>query len=225
MPTANLGEIRLHYETSGAGEPLIFIHGLGSSARDWENQVPYFSDRYRVLTPDLRGHGKSDKPPGPYSISLFSNDIAKLITTLDIYLTHVVGLSLGGFVATELAVDHGELMRSVVIVNTAPGLPRDSFRDRLRTKRELLLRRLIVRLFGMRELGCFLSRKLVPHPEQTQLRYTFVERWAGNDHRAYLDTLAAVSRWSVRERLSSITRPMCVVSGEQDFFPMSLKKE
>ncbi len=225
MPTVKLGDIRFHYETAGDGEPLLFIHGLGSSARDWENQVRYFADRYRVVTPDLRGHGKSDKPPGPYSVPLFANDIAELITMLDLGPTHVVGLSFGGFVASQLAVDHGELMRSFVVVNSAPGLQTDSFRDRLRMKRELLLRRLIVRLFGMRTLGRFLSRKLFSHPEQTDLRDTFIDRWAENDGRAYLDTLATVSGWSVRDRLGSITCPTCVVSGENDFLPMSLKDE
>ena len=105
MPTAELGDIRLYYEDFGEGEPLLFIHGLGSSTRDWENQVRYFSDRYRVVVPDLRGHGNSEKPPGPYSIPLFADDIAELITTLDLAPTHVVGLSLGGFVASQLAVE------------------------------------------------------------------------------------------------------------------------
>jgi 3-oxoadipate enol-lactonase len=225
VPTANLGDIRLHYEASGAGERLLFVHGLGSSSRDWENQVPYFSERYRVVTPDLRGHGKSDKPPGPYSIPLFANDIAELIRTLDLGPSHVVGISLGGFVASQLAVDHPDLMRSLVVVNSAPELPADTFRERLRTKKELLLRRLIVQLFGMRTLGRFLGKKLFPKPEQTDLKSTFVERWAENDPRVYLYTLAAISRWSVRERLSSIRCPTCVVSGERDFLPMSLKQE
>ncbi len=225
MPTADLENIRLHYEASGEGESLLFIHGLGSSSRDWENQVSYFSDRYRVVRPDLRGHGKSDKPPGPYSIPLFANDMAGLIRTLELGPTHVVGMSFGGFVASQLAVDHSELMRSLVIVNSAPGLPIDTFRDRLRAKKEILLRRLIVQLFGMRTLGRVLSKKLFPRPGQTALRSTFVERWAENDSRAYLDTLATVSRWSVREHLSSITCPTHVLSGEHDFIPMSLKEE
>ena len=225
MPTANLGDIRLYYEASGEGERLLFIHGLGSSTRDWENQATYFSDRYRVVMPDLRGHGKSDKPPGPYSIPLFANDIAELIRMLDLGPVHVVGISFGGFVASQLAVDHPEMMRSLVVVNSTPELPADTFRDRLRTKKELLLRRLVVRLFGMRMLGRLLGKKLFPQPEQTNLKTTFVERWAENDPRAYLDTLAVISRWSVRERLSSVTCPTCIVSGERDFFAMSLKQE
>ncbi len=225
MATAKLNDIRLRYDSCGEGEPLLFIHGLGSSARDWENQVPFFADGFRVVTPDLRGHGRSDRPPGPYGIAQFANDIAKLIRILELGSTHVVGLSLGGFVASQLAIDHGELVRSLVIVNSAPALPSDTLNDRLRTKLELLLRRLIVRLFGMRTLGRFLCKKLFPRPEQADLRKTFVERWTDNDAGAYLDTLGAVSRWGVRDRLAAITCPTCVVSGENDFLPMSLKQE
>ena len=92
-------------------------------------------------------------------------------------------------------------------------------------QKEMLQSRLIIRPLGMRTLGRFLSSKLLPQPEQTDLQSTFVERWAENDARAYSDTVAAVSRWSVRERPSSITCPTCVVTGENDFFPISLKEE
>ena len=207
MPTANLGDIRLHYEVAGEGEPLLFIHGLGSSARDWENQVCYFSDRYRVVVPDLRGHGNSDKPPGPYSIPLFANDIAQLITILGLGPTHVVGLSLGGFVASQLAVERSELMRSFVIVNSVSGLPMDTFKNRLRVKKELILRRLVIRHLGMRTLGRLLGKRLFPRPDQVDLRNTYLERWVKNDKRAYLDALATVSGWRGRAACQSVHAP------------------
>jgi len=89
MPSIQVNQIGLYYESSGQGEPLLFIHGLGSSSRDWEYQVPCFTERYRVVTPDLRGHGKSDKPPGPYSSLQFACDIAELIRSLDIKLSEL----------------------------------------------------------------------------------------------------------------------------------------
>ena len=225
MPSANLGDIRLYYETSGEGEPLLLIHGLGSSTRDWENQIPRFSGRYRVVTPDLRGHGRSDKPAGPYSIPLFARDIAELLRSLELSPAHVVGISLGGFIAFQLALDHAELVRSLVVVNSAPGLRTGRFRDRLRLTWALILRRLIVRLFGMRTLGRFLSRKLFPRAEQKELKRTFIERWAENDRNAYLASLAAVPGWSAEGQLESINCPTCVISGEHDFIPLALKKD
>lgn len=76
----------------------------------------------------------------------------------------------------------------------------------------------------MRALGRFLSKKLFPRPEQQQLKATFIERWAENDRRAYLASLAAVKGWSVMDRLGEITCPTCVISGEGDFIPLSLKQ-
>ena len=192
---------------------MLFIHGLGSSIRDWENQITCFSACYRVVALDLRGHGRSDKPPGPYSSELFADDIAALIRSLDIAPVHVVGLSLGGFIACQLAVDHGDLVRTLVVVNSVPDLPRNTFRDRFRITSALLLRRLIVRFFGMRALGRFLGRKLFPRTDQKALRQTFIERWAENDDQAYLSSLATVSEWSLEHRLGSVTCPTCLISG------------
>jgi len=225
MPLIQVDQTRLYYESSGQGEPLFFIHGLGSSIRDWENQLPYFAEHYRVVALDLRGHGKSDKPPGPYSSQLFANDIAELIRSLDIAPAHIVGLSLGGFIACQLAADHIGLVRSLVVVNSVPGLPRDKFRDRLRITSTLSLRRIIVRFLGMRALGRFLGKKLFPRVEQMKLRQTFIERWAENDKQAYLSSLATVSGWDLEDRLGSITCPTCLISGEHDFFPLALKRD
>jgi pimeloyl-ACP methyl ester carboxylesterase len=224
MPSIQINHTGLYYESSGQGEPLLFIHGLGSSVRDWENQIPYFAERYRVVVLDLRGHGKSDKPPGPYSSRLFADDIAEFIRSLDIAPVHVVGLSLGGFIACQLAVDHADLVRSLVVVNSVPDLPRDTLRDRFRIRSTLLLRQFIVRFLGMRALGRFLGKKLFPRMDQKELRQTFIERWAENDKQAYLSSLATVSGWDLEDRLGSITCPTCLISGEYDFFPLTLKE-
>lgn len=223
MPSIQVNQTSLYYESRGQGELLLFIHGLGSSIRDWENQIPYFGERYRVVALDLRGHGKSDKPPGPYSSKLFAEDIAALIRSLDIGPAHIVGLSLGGFIACQLAVDHIDLVRRLIVVNSVPDLPRDGLRDQLRIRSTLLLRQLIVRFLGMRALGRFLGKKLFPRVDQEELRQTFIERWADNDKHAYLSSLATVPTWNLEHRLSSITCPTCLVSGEHDFFPLALK--
>lgn len=224
MPSLQVNDIGIHYELSGQGEPLLFIHGLGSSVRDWEHQISFFAQRYRVLAMDLRGHGNSDKPPGPYTGKLFADDIAAVIRALDIGPAHVVGLSLGGFIACQLAVDHGELVRTLVVVNSVPYLPRDNLRDRFHIRSTILLRELIVRCFGMRSLGRFLCRKLFPRDDQGELRQTFVERWAENDKGAYLSSLATVPTWNLEHRLNAINCPTCLISGEHDFFPLELKE-
>src|SRR5690349_9844570 len=122
MPTVQVNSIRLYYEIHGTGQPLVFIHGLGSSTRDWEAQVPEFSKSYQVVTFDLRGHGRSGKPAGPYSMAMFSADLADLLETLDIAAAHVVGLSLGGAIAFQFALDDPARVRTLTIVNSGPTL-------------------------------------------------------------------------------------------------------
>jgi 3-oxoadipate enol-lactonase len=214
----------LHYEVHGAGPALVLIHGLGSSMRDWEFQVDYFARGFRLITIDLHGHGKSPKPRGRYSISMFAQGVAEVIDNVGDPPVHVLGLSLGGMVAFELAVSRPELVKSLVIVNSAPETPRDTLRDRLLVWVALLSRWLVVRLLGMRRLGAALAAKLFPQPGQQELRRTFTSRWAENDKRAYLSSMWAIRRWSVADRLGSIACPTCVIAAEMDYTPVSLKR-
>jgi pimeloyl-ACP methyl ester carboxylesterase len=220
MPVLPLRDINLYYEVAGQGDPIVFIHGLGSSARDWEYQVPFFAPRYRVVVFDVRGHGRSDKPPGPYSVPLFAQDAAALIRALEAAPAHVVGISMGGMIALQLAVDEPALVRSLVVVNSGPELVVRTFRERLM----ILQRFLIVRLLGMRKMGEVLSQRLFPRPDQAPLRQMFVERWAENDPRAYREAMRALVGWSVADRLGDIRCPTLVIASDQDYTPVSAKE-
>ena len=116
MPTIRVHGIDLYYEVHGAGQPVLLIHGLGSSTRDWDLQVPALAARFKVITFDVRGHARSEKPKQRYSVKLFADDTAALIRALDIAPVHVIGISMGGMIAFQLAVDSPGLVRSLVIV-------------------------------------------------------------------------------------------------------------
>ena len=220
MPRLHVRDIELYYEVNGQGQPVVFIHGLGSSAYDWELQVPAFSKNYQVVTFDLRGHGKSDKPWGPYSISLFAADTAELIKGLGLSPAHVVGISLGGMIALQLAVSAPDLVKSLTVINAGPEFV-------IRTAKEYLQvvqRQVIVRLLGMRKMGEVLSNRLFPKPGQQELRRLFVERWAANDPRAYRDAMRAIVGWSVTDHLNSIQCPTLVIAADQDYTPVAAKE-
>jgi 3-oxoadipate enol-lactonase len=125
MPHLSLPTLDLYYETTGQGQPLVFIHGLGSSTRDWDDQVAEFSraaGAYQVVTFDLRGHGQSGKPAGPYTMTQFAADTAGLLAALDLSPAHIVGLSLGGCVAFQFAVDYPARVKTLTIVNSSPSM-------------------------------------------------------------------------------------------------------
>jgi 3-oxoadipate enol-lactonase len=220
MPRFRANGIDLYYEVTGKGQPLLFIHGLGDSTQTWEKQVSFFSKSYEVVTFDVRGHGQSDKTAGPYSIDLFAGDTASLIRALQIAPCHVVGLSLGGMIAFQLAVSDPGLLRTMTIVNSGPAMILRTFKQRFEIYRRLFL----IRALGMRTMGNFISSRLFPKQEQTELRRLVADRIAQNDKRAYLDSTRALVGWSVAEHLGAISCPTLVISGDQDYTPVALKE-
>ena len=219
MPTAQANTIQLYYEMHGAGQPLVFIHGLGSSTRDWEAQMPAFSKSFQVITFDLRGHGQSDKPAGPYDMAMFSADLADLLQTLGIGAAHVVGLSLGGAVALQFALDYPAHVRTLTIVNSGPTLGDPAY-----AQQEIERRVGIVQHQGMRAMGQALSANLFPRPEQASLRATFVERWAENDPEAYIHATRSMLGWDVTDQLNALQCPTLVIAADQDYSPVALKE-
>ncbi len=220
MPTFLADNIKLHYEVTGQGQALVFIHGLGSSTRDWELQVPAFAEGYQVITVDLRGHGQSDKPDGPYTIPMFAADLARLLAGLGVKSTHLVGISLGGAVAFQFALDYPGMVKTLTVVNSAPslgGTPEQA-------QQELARRVGLVQQYGMAAIGQSLSPNLFPQPEHGALRDTFIERWAENDPRAYIEATRSMLGWDVTDRLSSIHCSTLIIASDQDYTPVALKE-
>jgi 3-oxoadipate enol-lactonase len=216
-----IGDVDLHCEIAGSGEPLLFLHGLGSCTDDWRPQIEFFRGRYRVIACDLRGHGRSSKPHERYSIEGFARDVASLLGELRAGPTHVVGLSLGGMVAFQLAVDAPQLVRSLVIVNSGPAVPVQTIKQRL----PLYIRLAYAHLLGLRGMGRMIAKRLFPKPEQVELQRAFVERLAANDTHCYLASLRAIfGGWSVADRLKDIRCPVLVLSSDQDYTPVALKQ-
>lgn len=220
MPKQLTNQIQLYYEAHGEGQPLVLIHGLGSSTRDWEAQVPEFSRGYRVITFDLRGHGRSDKPAGPYSLPMFAADVAGLLEVLGTAPAHIAGISLGGGVGLQFALDYPDKVKTLTIINSGPalgGTPEQA-------QQEIDRRVGIVRQLGMRAMGEALSPALFPKPEHAALRQSFVERWAENDPEAYIAATRSMLGWNVVERLGELRCPVLVVSADQDYSPVAAKE-
>jgi len=133
---------------------------------------------------------------------------------------HVVGLSMGGMIAFQLVVDHPELVRSLVIVNSGPELVLRTWQQKL----AIYQRFAIVRLFGMRKMGEMLSSRLLPEPKWAARRRLFIERWARNDKSAYLRATRALIGWSVSKHLPSIQQPTLVVTADRDYTPVAFKE-
>lgn len=124
MPVGRLPSgLELGYETRGQGDAVLMIAGLGRTRSMWEDQAPALAERWRVVTFDNRGVGESGRPAGPFSASQMADDAAGLLDLLELERAHVVGASLGGLVAQELALSRPERVASLSLLCTHPGLP------------------------------------------------------------------------------------------------------
>jgi len=121
MPTAKVEGIHLYYEIHGSGYPLLLVRGLGSNADHWYGQVPAFSAHYQTIVFDNRGIGRSDKPDMPYTIAMMAEDTVGLLDALQIPRAHVLGLSMGGLIAQQIALDHAERVNGLVLCCTGCG--------------------------------------------------------------------------------------------------------
>src|SRR5262245_35738826 len=113
--------IRLHVAEGGDGPPLLLIHGLTASHAVWEQTIEEFARGWRVIAPDLPGHGDSDKPDAPYTVDFFAGMVRSLARELDVHEAVVVGSSLGGQVALELAAWYPTFTRALVLAAPAVG--------------------------------------------------------------------------------------------------------
>ena len=118
MPLAKLSGMNISYKVEGQGEPVIMIMGFTSTRSGWISQVPDFRKHYRVITFDNRGVGKSDKPPGPYSTKMIADDTVKLMDYLGIEKAHIMGASMGGMIAQELAINYPQRVMKLVLACT-----------------------------------------------------------------------------------------------------------
>jgi 3-oxoadipate enol-lactonase len=125
--------IKMNYELSGKGKTLVLIHGFTDNLNMWFNQVPEFSKSYQVLTYDVRGFGQTEKTPGPFSMSMFAEDLYELLKNLGIASASVLGYSMGGRIALEFCLKYPREATGLVMANSVVGAPTTPEREE-RTK-------------------------------------------------------------------------------------------
>jgi 3-oxoadipate enol-lactonase len=118
MPTINANGISLYYEQHSNGPDLLLIMGLGMHSAAWAPQTPVFAEHFRVTVFDNRGAGRSSAPDEPYSMAGMADDTNALMDALDIGHAHVVGASMSGFIAQELAINHPSRVERLVLACT-----------------------------------------------------------------------------------------------------------
>jgi 2-hydroxy-6-oxonona-2,4-dienedioate hydrolase len=123
MEYLQIGDLRVRYADAGDGEAVIMIHGLGGSIESWTNNFDELAKSLHVLAIDLPGFGLSDKPKMKYTIKFFKHVIVRFLQQLQIDQVSIVGSSLGGHIAAEVAIDHPDLLKRLVLISPPGALP------------------------------------------------------------------------------------------------------
>jgi len=216
MPNITVGDIALHYEETGAGDPVVLLHGQGGRGDAWDLQVAALAPDHRVVCPDLRGHGGSTVTARPYTMSQLATDVAALIRGLDLGPCAIVGHSLGGMVALQLALDAPELVRKLVVVNST------AFGDGSRVRSFAV--RMFIRLRSMAGFARANTGLHLPEPDQEPLRRRLLETMGTSPAAGYIASQDAVDRFDVRARLAEIACPVLVIHSAQDLIPIADKQ-
>ncbi len=121
--TANGLTLHLRIDGATSAPPLVLLHSLGTCAEVWEPQVAELARSFRVIRPDLRGHGLTEATPGDYSMDLLAADLIAVLDALDLGAVHLGGISIGGMIAQHVAARHPARVASLILVDTAMAIP------------------------------------------------------------------------------------------------------
>ena len=217
MPTVDRKTHRLHFETLGRDDaaPLLLVMGMGFSSRAWATLPQRLADRYRVIVFDNRGTGRSTAPRGLYRTSDLAADAAAVLDAAGARSAFVFGISMGGMVALELALRHPGRVRALVLGATFASWLR-SRKLRIPALSDLLVGGVSV---GLGASASRLGRLLVSRTALENDFQGFV-RWLGEGERARpavaVQQLAAVVTHAAASRLSRLSVPTLVISGDED---------
>lgn len=224
MPYAKTTDgVRLHYEETGEGNTIIFVHEFAGDHRSWELQMRHFSRRYRCITYSARGYTPSDIPatPSMYSQDIARDDILAIIDHLDIEKAHIVGLSMGGFATLHFGIQYPERAHSLVVAGCGYGAEPDR-REQFREETDKAAR-LIETSTGDAFAGLYAEG-----PTRVQFQNKDPRGWL--DFRNQLAehslegaalTMRGVQRerpslFDLEDKLRNIEVPMLVLTGDED---------
>jgi 3-oxoadipate enol-lactonase len=195
------------------------MHGLGTDRRIWLYQVPAFCSRAPVLLVDLRGHGRSGAPPGEWTIADMALDVVRLLRHLGVERAHMVGLSMGGMVAQQLALDYPYATASLVLADTVCGVPASGAAGVGEAMR-------YIETHPMAEVAKTRITTAFTDAVDPVMRGHLIETVALNDKDAYERAARAAFGFSLCARVAEIRAPALVVVGEGDrTFPLAWMEE
>ncbi len=226
MPFQTINGIRIYYEDHGEGFPVLLIQGLGYPSGMWFLQIPEFSRSFRTIVFDNRGVGRTDKPEAEYSVGLMAADAAGLLESIGIHRVHVVGVSLGGYIAQELAFNHPDLVDRLVLMSTSCGGPKYAEATKTFWKEVAGLAGLPPEEIIHRGMALATTRTFYQANPSLIDRSVAVRMENLQPLRAFISQSNAAMNFDSSNRASHIDKPTLILAGQEDrVMPLPLTKD
>jgi 3-oxoadipate enol-lactonase len=222
MPSVDVAGAEIYYESAGEGDPLVLIMGLGADSRGWAMQQAPFAEHHRLILIDNRGVGKSSVPTEPFTTKEMAADVLAVLDAEGIERAHVLGVSLGGAIAQELAVSAPSRVRSLALGSTWAGP--SVWRSRIRALQlGMLEKQGVEALVRFRALFIFSPTLFQSSPGLMDVIEKTLSETALE---GYLLQLDAAEHHDVRARLGAVAAPTLVMTGKRDILvPPELSAE
>jgi pimeloyl-ACP methyl ester carboxylesterase len=220
MRHGTVNGIEINYRETGEGFPIVFVHGYTGNSRNWALTVPSLREEFRTISVDLRGHGLSGRPAseGEYGLEAMASDVYELLEALGISECVLVGHSMGGMVSQLLVLEHPEVVRALVLVDTAAEVPKGLLYEERLSQRKRLIE--IAETEGMEAVFEEQMRITPVHPAlAANPRYIDIwrEQFLMTAPQAYIACANAMSsRRSLLGELGGIGVPTLIICGEKD---------
>lgn len=201
-----------HFVLEGEGEPLVCIHGVGACIENWDGVAPRLSQRFRVLRYDLRGHGRSTRVTGPYSLPMLADDLAALLDHLGFDSVHVAGHSLGGMIAQTFALRYPARVRRLVLLSAVAGRTAEE-RKAVASRIDLIRTGDAGDHFRRSVARWFTDEFIAANPG---LIAAYATRNAANDPDCYAAAYRVLALEDLDRELEAIAAPTLIATGEND---------
>jgi pimeloyl-ACP methyl ester carboxylesterase len=215
MPVCRLTKVQLFYEEKGQGDPLVFLSSLAGDHLAWLGQLRAFSKGYHCYAIDNRDSGQSTYLPESYSIETLAGDLIELFDRLEIVSCHLVGASMGGMIAQELAIRHPERVSSLVLANTL-GRSDEWFQATLNAFEILRLQSATTAAFFDTVMPWWVSYRFMADKRADWLKWLLTQNPHGQQLDGFRRQLTAVRRHDTLGRLEQIQCPVLILVGEDD---------
>jgi pimeloyl-ACP methyl ester carboxylesterase len=216
MASVNVNGCNLYFETHGQGDPLFLIMGLRRNAEWWYRQIPELSQHFQVIAFDNRGAGRSDKPVMEYSIHLFADDTAGLMEALGIERAHILGISMGGYIAQELALNHPAKVENLVLGCTSCGGEKAVLMSPERMQKFTANAGLQPEEILRKNMDIYFSDEFVANNREKIEEFVSITLRHCQPLDAFMRQFDACQRHDTADRLSRISIPTLIMTGDDD---------